>query len=117
MSGHFERDSRWGCDLWRGQLTSDGYGVDGGKLVHRLVWERAHGAIPDGMVIDHGCVQKNCGRLAHLEMVTQSENNKRRQWRYRSKRTHCKNGHDLKLQGIVLPTKGIVCRVCNREEA
>ena len=78
-------DRQTGCLLWQGCVNSKGYGVisDGGKryLVHRKAWELANGPIPDGLTIDHvydrGCRHKNCANVAHLEPVTQAENNRR----------------------------------------
>lgn len=114
-----ERDPLFGCDLWRGRLDRDGYGVvtvDGRfKLAHRVAWERDVGPIPPGMVIEHCCARRNCVRVAHHELTSQSENLRRRSFRNRIKRTRCRHGHDLKLHGIVLPTSGVVCRLCNRE--
>ena len=46
-----------GCVVWQGAQNSKGYGCFGvgGRptLAHRLAWEDANGAIPDGMTIDH----------------------------------------------------------------
>lgn len=46
--------------------------------VHRLAYEVAVGAIPDGYVIDHvrerGCRFRDCIEPRHLEAVTQAEN-------------------------------------------
>jgi hypothetical protein len=81
------------CERWRGDHNDRGYGrvrlPDGRReYVHRLRWELAYGPIPlaaDGsrMTIDHRrTCAKDCSRLEHLEMVTRSENSKRR-WRVR----------------------------------
>lgn len=45
--------------------------------LHRLVYERAFGPIPDGLEIDHLCRQTRCIRLDHLEAVTHTENIRR----------------------------------------
>lgn len=74
-----------GCMLWTGCLNSRGYGVigDNGKrhLVHRVAWSLDNGPVPDGLTIDHvhqrGCRHKACALVAHLEPVTQAENNRR----------------------------------------
>lgn len=71
------------CHQWTRNLSSEGYarcyaGEGMSPLyVHRLVYERAHGAIPQGMHIDHLCRNRACCRLEHLELVTHAENLRR----------------------------------------
>ena len=49
--------------------------VDGKKrYAHRVVWESAHGPIPDGMQIDHINGIKNDNRLENLRCVTVQQN-------------------------------------------
>lgn len=74
-----------GCLVWQGCLNSKGYGCisdgNGGRaLAHRLVWQEEHGAIPEGMTIDHRCLEKRCLNTTHMEVVTREENTRRR-WR------------------------------------
>lgn len=45
--------------------------------VHRLVWESAHGPLPDGSVVDHINGDKSDNRIANLEAVSHSENMRR----------------------------------------
>ena len=47
-----------------------------GKMhyVHRLLWEEAHGPIPEGMVIDHINGDPNDNRLENLRCVTRGQN-------------------------------------------
>lgn len=70
------------CQLWPGAVDR-GYGriwVDGAaKRVHRVVWELKNGEIPDGMTIDHLCRMRACCNTEHMELVSQSENVRRRQ--------------------------------------
>ncbi len=61
---------------------------------HRAVWQLLMGPIPDGMTIDHLCMNKICVNPDHLEVVTQKENNRRAPLS-QSKRTHCPQGHPL----------------------
>lgn len=66
------------CWLWTAGKTS-GYGVirvDGKNfLAHRLSWEWANGSIPDGMCIDHICLERSCVNPKHLRVVTRALNN------------------------------------------
>lgn len=64
-----------------GSLDSSGYlQIDGrsrglGMLsAHRLVWEAAHGPIPDGYEVNHINGVKSDNRIANLELVTHAEN-------------------------------------------
>ncbi len=43
-------------------------------LVHRIVWEKAYGPIPDGMVIDHINGVRYDNRLENLRCITQRSN-------------------------------------------
>ena len=43
--------------------------------LHRVVWESVHGAIPDGLQLNHIDGVKTNNAIANLELVTQSENN------------------------------------------
>jgi HNH endonuclease len=78
-------DEQTGCWIWQGGRNTDGrYGRAvpslGGKMTaaHRIYWERENGPIPEGLVIDHLCRNGLCVNPAHLEVVTQAENNRRR---------------------------------------
>jgi hypothetical protein len=106
----------FGCDLVTSRLDKDGYAYHGRSRAHIVAYERAHGRVPEGMVIDHLCMRRNCRAVHHLEAVTQAENLLRKSWRYRTKRKTCARGHDLTLNAVVVPPRmGIVCRQCNRD--
>ena len=108
-----EIDTLYFCWLWIGGLDRDGYGRHKGKLAHRYVYEKEVGPVPDDMMLDHVCRRRACCSPAHLEVVTQSENEKRKSWRYRAKtKACCKRGHDRHRDGRRTPEGGIVCRLC-----
>lgn len=122
-----------GCWLWTGCTNWGGYGQaamsdkviggDGSKthhvVVHRFVFEYRHGAIPEGLDLDHLCRVRNCVNPDHLEPVTRSENLRRAvgigsQW---SSRTECSAGHEYTPESTAISsTDGSrVCRACRRE--
>lgn len=109
-----ERDPVFGCELVTSRLDRDGYGFHGKTRAHLHAWTNEHGPIAEGMELDHMCRRRNCVALHHLELVTRSENEKRKSWRYRAKRKLCPVGHDLQTNGVVTPEGGRVCRACNR---
>jgi hypothetical protein len=80
------------CWVWQSVL-SDGYGrfttSEGSKRAHRISYETLVGPIPNGLTLDHLCMNRACVNPAHLEPVTAVENIKRGALR----RTHCKHGH------------------------
>lgn len=133
---------RTGCLVWDGRMVRGGYGQIGisrqhaaelgiGQtvLVHRLAWELANGPIPEGLQIDHLCRNRACVNVAHMEVVTPSENTQRgdgpllsslRLQDMRSKereayQTHCKHGHALIADNVYTDRRGFRnCRECQR---
>lgn len=80
-----------GCWRWTGTVSKwTGYATIGNIGVHRMMWERAHGSIPDGVVVDHrchneaarrgecgggpSCIHRQCVNPAHMVLVTHGEN-------------------------------------------
>lgn len=109
------RDPVFGCEIAQGRKDRDGYAFYGKSRAHRVAWEAEHGPIPEGMEIEHTCRRRSCVAVHHLELVTRSENELRKNWAYRSRRTHCARGHSLNVNAIITPEFGRVCRQCNRE--
>lgn len=94
----FDPEGHW---LWKG-ARSGGYGVVRRKgrnyLVHRLLWERANGPIPLGLVFRHanGC-PRNCVRPDHARPPGTNADNLAdaiEDGRHYGGRTHCKYGHE-----------------------
>lgn len=74
-----------GCWLWIGAIRRDnGYGAfmvgsrrDGDKRMdyaHRVSYALAHGPIPSGMLVRHGCDTPACVKPGHLSLGTQTQN-------------------------------------------
>lgn len=108
-------DAVFGCALWQGKLDPDGYGYHGRSRAHIVAYVAEHGPVPEGLVLDHLCRRRNCCATHHLEPVTQSENEKRKSWRYRARRATCPKGHGLASNRAITPEGGVICRQCNRE--
>lgn len=71
------------CLLWLGSLSYDGYPLAGGeglpeRRVHRLTYHMTYGSIPAGKAVDHLCHNPACVNPAHLELVDDTENNRRK---------------------------------------
>lgn len=75
-----QRDEASGCWHWTGAVQT--YGVFAATSrskvkAHRWSFEHFVGPIPDGHTVDHLCQVQRCVNPAHLEAVTQAENNRR----------------------------------------
>lgn len=123
----FDRKWEWsadGCKVWTGATDGEGrYGAFsvGGQLVraHRYAFERAHGPVPEGMVLDHyWCQRTLCVHEDHVEPVTQAENIRRGDWftGVNARKTHCKRGHEFTPENTYIQPKagGRACRICHR---
>lgn len=98
-----------GCWNWTGKLVR-GYGWLSGTYAHRASYELFVGPIPDGLQIDHLCVNRRCVNPRHLEPVTGAENMRR----VAERRTHCKHGHEFTPENTYdRPASGRQCRACN----
>lgn len=103
------------CIVWTAARKGQGYGSfwDGNRTLraHRFSYELAVGPIPEGLQLDHLCRVRLCVNPAHLEAVTQEENQRRgllgvlsgitRRQRPKAPprrtgpATHCQQGHEL----------------------
>jgi len=73
-----KQDSPKGCWVWVGSVDSSGYGQISheGRMVkvHRLVYMREVGPIPEGTDLDHKCHIRLCCNPSHLHPVSRKEN-------------------------------------------
>lgn len=114
------------CHVFTGGLTGRGYGQitinNKPVAVHRYVWERDVGPIPDALVIDHQCRNRACCNVNHLRVVTMkvnlTENVVGSCWQLLKARTHCPQGHPYDEENTwISKTGGRGCRTCNRLRA
>lgn len=75
-------ERRGDCLVWTGTKGVNGYGrmtyERRNVMPHRMAWEDAHGPIPDGLQIDHICMNRLCIRVDHLRLATNKQNNEHR---------------------------------------
>jgi hypothetical protein len=79
---------------------------------HRVAYIETTGPIPDGLHLDHLCRVTSCVNPAHLEPVTQAENNRRQ----KAAITQCPQGHpyDADNTGYTSDQRRY-CKECNRQ--
>lgn len=98
------------CWTWIGKLDRDGYGRLDRMMAHRFVYEALVGPIETGLDLDHLCRVRDCVNPEHLEPVTRSENNKRKN----ASKTHCKHGHEFTAENTRASNGKRECRACQR---
>jgi hypothetical protein len=125
------------CWLWTDRITEAGYatyGVPGTTaFVHRWMYQRFVGPIPDGAELDHRChsddkrcpggpcVHRRCVNPQHLEAVSHRTNMLRGRGVSAENvvKTHCLNGHPFDAGNTYIhPKKGTRrCRACQSERS
>lgn len=108
-----------GCWIWTGTVVR-GYGqisIDGkGVRTHRFAYEALVGPIPEGLQLDHLCRTPLCGNPDHLEPVTAQVNTLRGNsiQAENAAKTHCKWGHPLSGENLLILPGHRYCRTCRR---
>lgn len=101
---------RGNCLIWTGSLDGNGYGqlrVDGKAApAHRYAWERQHGPVPDGMVMDHTCWTPTCVNVEHLRPATRTQNNANQSGAYANSATGIRGVHRKGSSWRAEATKG-----------
>lgn len=101
------------CWLWRASVSPEGYGqfwLEGRyRGAHRVSLSLTGWDIASKYPLDHLCRVRACVNRAHLEQVTDAENNRRAA----AAKTHCINGHPY--VDIVIRSGVRVCRICEVE--
>jgi len=94
-----------GCIVWL-KPNSSGYGP------HVREYRKMFGphSIPVGMTVDHLCRNRSCVNPFHMEIVTQGENNSRR-----DPQEHCRSGRHLMAETRRKHGKTTTCGECLRE--
>lgn len=110
------------CWEWSGTQNGRGYGffAIGTRYVqvHRYAYEKLRGPIPEGLTIDHLCMNKLCVNPDHLEPVTIGENVRRAQRAHGIgvAVSHCPQGHAYTTENTYIEPKGSrSCRTCRVE--
>lgn len=111
------------CLVWTAATFENGYGrfsnkIFGTQRAHLIALQLAEIEIPPGLMADHLCRNKRCVNVAHLEPVTNQENQRRGLW---GLRTHCNYGHEYTpenthlqvVKGRKYPKRR--CRTCARD--
>lgn len=115
------------CHVCRLVDNGDGYcqvkigGRFGRKvLVHRWIYEKEVGVIPDGVVIDHHCRNRKCCNVLHMRLVTRRVNaleNSKSVAALNLAKTHCAKGHAYDESNTKRLKSGArKCRICHREK-
>ena len=109
-----------GCWSWTATLDEKGYGNfyahDQTFKAHRWAYEFLRAELPDGLQLDHLCLNKACVNPWHLEPVPGIENQRRRYGVYGSDLRRCIHGHEMTPSNTYVNPRGVRhCRTCMRD--
>lgn len=115
------------CWFWKGNTVKGGYGqfgidADTKVMAHRFAWELCNGPIPEGLTLDHLCLNTPCVRPDHMEPVSLRVNILRGNgWAARNaRRSSCIHGHPLSHANIYVDHAADGthrrCRECQRRK-
>jgi len=114
-----------GCWMWTSSGSPNGYGKFhfNGKYqwAHRVSYMLFKGEIPEGMTIDHICMNKRCVNPDHLRVMTLAENIliSNGITAQHKRKTHCPKGHEYTPENTILKKQsnsiGRWCRQCSIE--
>ncbi len=100
-------------------MTAAGYGRFSlnGKSVgaHRLSYELAHGKFDPSFFVCHRCDNPSCVNPDHLFLGTHQDNVNDMMAKNRhseQRKAHCKRGHELAGENLILTAVQRVCRTC-----
>jgi len=112
-----------GCWKWSGSITTSGYGMvpwhtsyPASKRAHRAAYLALVAPIPEGLVLDHLCRNRDCVNPDHLEVVTIRENTLRGDGpaAINARAVVCSTGgHPLSGENLYVNPRGArCCRTC-----
>jgi hypothetical protein len=106
-----------GCWLWTGTTTRDGYAIIGRRVglfrASRVAWTiHNRRDLADGELICHSCDNPRCVRPDHLFAGSHADNMADMARKGRTKRTHCKRGHEFTPDNTTMASGRRTCRQC-----
>lgn len=124
IENNIEMVTESGCWIWMARLDGDGYAVidhdNTSFKVHRLLYVKHRGPIPEGLELDHLCRVRCCVHPWHTEAVTHQVNVDRGLAGINmTSKTHCPQGHEYTAENTyVTPSTGARgCKTCRIEKA